>query len=122
MALTLSTGSKNASVDARVDRLDGGSPGKLVILTAADAVLATFTLSNPAFGAASAGSAAAASLPKQTTATGTGTAAKYEARRSDDTVEWSGTVGTSGADCIIDNISITSGQTVNLTAWTHAQP
>ncbi len=124
MALTLGTSARNASVDARVDLIDAGSgAGKVKILTSGDALLCTITLADPAFGSASSGSASASGLPKSATASGTGTAAKYQVTDSDDNVIWSGTCSASGGggDMILDSTSITSGQTVAITSWAHAQ-
>ena len=125
MAITLSTKARNASVDARTALLNEGTgAGKLKIRDSGNVVLATFTLSDPAFGASSNGTGAAAALPKSTTAGATGTAANYIATDSDDEEMWSGNVTATGGggSCEIDSTSITSGQTVNLTAWTHSQP
>lgn len=76
MAITLPTATRNASVAAVTALVDGGSgAGKCEILTSGDVLLASFTLSDPAFGSPSSGSASGASLPKTTTAVATGTAA-----------------------------------------------
>lgn len=63
------------------------------------------------------------STPVASTAVATGTAGYY---RIMDTAlancHEQGTVGTSGTDLIIDNASIVSGQTVNITSWTKTYP
>lgn len=68
---------------------------------------------------------AAASLPLSTTALATGTAGYYRAFASDDsTCHEQGTVTVTGGggDATIDNVSITSGQTVQLTGFTKTAP
>ncbi len=121
-----------ASCDGMVDQVDAGAgAGTVQIRTGAQpavngalsgTLLVTFTMSDPAFGAASASgsgaTATAASLPKTATAAATGTAGYGAVLDSNSNVLWTGTVATSAADFIIDNTSINSGQTVNLTAFT----
>lgn len=60
-------------------------------------------------------------MPNSAVATGTGTAAKFVIFDSDATEVFRGSVTASGGggDAIIDNVSIASGQTVNLTALTY---
>ena len=90
----LSTAARNAAADAVAALIDqGAGAGKVKIYTTAfGTLLATFTMSDPAFGAAAAGVATAASLPKSTTGAANGTAAVYEVTDSDDTQLWTGTV------------------------------
>lgn len=126
MAITLSDACKNAACDAVVDKCDVGGAGTLEIQTSADAVLATFTLANPAFGAAgavTAGLATAAAIAN-VTATGTGTATKFVVKNNGGTELWNGTVTLTGAggDMTLDNTSIVTGQTVSITSLTHSQP
>jgi hypothetical protein len=53
------------------------------------------------------------------TASASGTAGHFEIMDSTGTTcHWQGTVGTSGADMILDNTSINSGQTVTITTFT----
>lgn len=94
--------------------------------------LAIFTMSDPSFGSATdanpGGRITALSVPKTTTGeagAGAGTVgtwfrAKISTQTTTGTVD--GTVGTTGTDMIIDNTTIASGQTVNLTAWTITMP
>lgn len=131
MALTLSASSGNAMVDALVDRLDGAGPGTIKVYSGArpatpdDAVsgtlLATFTLSNPAFGNAAAKSAAIANVAPATAAA-TGTAAWFRAASSTGTAQFDGSVGTAGADLNLNTTSIVSGGTVSITGGTVAMP
>lgn len=99
-----------------------GSAGSLVIGTSAlsggTGVLATLTLPNPAFAEASQ-VLTLQGVPLSVAASASGTAAKAELRNNAGTVITSGlTVGTSGADIILDSVSVTSGQTVTITAGT----
>ena len=122
MAITLGTTARNAACDAVVDLVDGGSGAGKVRIRASTTTLVDIALADPAFGAASAGVASAAGLPKSGTASAGGTADNFQVLDSDNNVLWSGTAGTSGTDMILDNAVIASGQTVNLTAFTHTQP
>lgn len=127
MALTVSTSVGNAMVDAAVDSVDGGSAGTIKIYTgsrpaspddaATGTLLATFTLSNPAFGAASSKSAALNTVAS-VTAAATGTAGYFRAATSAGVAKFDGTVGTSGAELNLNTVSITSGGTVSITSGT----
>jgi hypothetical protein len=99
-----------------------GSAGSLVIgtsaLSGATGVLATITLPNPAFTEASQ-VLTLAGVPLSAVAGAGGTAAKAEFRNNAGTVIISGlTVGTSGSDINLNSTSVTSGQTVTVTAGT----
>ena len=130
MAITLTTGSRNAACDAVVDRVDAGAAaGKLKIYAGGvgGTLLATFTLSDPAFGnagASVAGQAALLGVPLSTTASGTGTANAFAFTDSDDVEHWRGSVTATGGggDLTIDNVSVASGQTVRVTGYNHNQP
>jgi hypothetical protein len=104
----------------------GVSAGKLVIgtssLSGASGILAEITLdTTPA--TVSGDVLTISGLPKSATASATGTAAKAELRNNAGTVIVSGlTVNTTGADIIISNTSITSGQTVQVTSGTITHP
>jgi len=97
------------------DRVAGGS---VEILTSADAVLVTFTLSVSG-GSVSGGTWTLAYADATQNGTGDGNAAKARIKDSGGTVRISGlTVGTSAADVIIDNVSIATGQPVTAGAST----
>lgn len=125
MGTTLETVARNAAVDAVVDLLDGGvgDNGTLEILTSADAVLATFALPDPAFGAASNGIATANSITG-VTASATGTAAKWQAKNKAGDVIIRGNAGAtgSGASMTLSNVELTEDDPLNVTAWTYSQP
>jgi hypothetical protein len=120
MAVTYAAGVKTSRMEAVLAAIDAGTAGKLEIGTAAmGAVLATFTLVDPA-GTVS-GSILTLDFDPDISvaASGTGTAAAARIRTSADADVVTGlTVGTSGTDIILDSTSITSGQTVTITAGT----
>ncbi|HEX6053733.1 MAG TPA: hypothetical protein VFZ21_30900 [Gemmatimonadaceae bacterium] len=120
MALTLTTKARNASADARTALVNEGSgAGKVRIYTAAFAsMLVEIAFDDPAFAAASSGSASASGLPNSGTAVATGTADVYRVMDSDNEEMWAGAVG---SDLTLDNTSIVSGQTVSIASWAHAQ-
>jgi hypothetical protein len=118
----LSTAARNAACDAVVDLIDGGAGAGKFKIRASTTVLATITLADPAFGAASTGTATGASFPRSdSSADGTGTPDNYQITDSDDTVIISGTaaVGSSEVNC---DGNITAGQTVTANSLTHTQP
>ncbi len=131
MATTYATAVKTDRLQNVIDRIGSktyvtgsgaGSAGTLVIgtsgLSGATGVLATITLQNPC-GTNSGAVMTLAGLPLSTTASATGTAALAEFRNNAGTVVVSGlTVGTAATDIIISSVSITSGQTVQVTAAT----
>lgn len=120
MAVTYTTAVKTARMNAVVTQIDAGTAaGKLKIRTAADAVLATITLTDPC-GTVTNGVLTFDFDPDiSATAGASGTAANAIITDSDDVTIISGlTVGTSGTDIVLDSTSITSGQTVTITAGT----
>jgi len=102
-----------------------GSAGKLVIGTAslsgATGVLSTHTLSNPC-GTAS-GTALTFTLPSAVNASATGTAALASIRTSADVDIVTGLVcGVGTGEVQLNSLSITSGQSVNITAMAINHP
>lgn len=123
MTITLSEAAVDASNDAIVDLLDVGAtnPGaRMVIMTAADAVIGHIEVSDPAFDDSTGGVATLRNTPLQGTASATGIAAKFDMVDRDETVVYSGTVGISGsgADAIIDDDDIQLGDTIQLNSHT----
>lgn len=120
MAVTYTTAVKSARMTAVVNEIDAGAgAGKLKIRDGSNNILATITLTDPS-GTVSNGVLTFDFDPDiSTTATGTGTAANAIITDSNDVTVISGlTVGTSGTDIVLDSTSITSGQTVTITAGT----
>lgn len=120
MATTLETVAQNAGCDGIVDLADGGT----LVIQEATTDLAEFTLQSPAFSAASSGTATLEGTTLSTTADADGTADSFEVRDSGSAVLWSGSVTETGGggDIEIDNTSINSGQTVELTSYTFSVP
>lgn len=136
MAITISTGLRDALINAAAGLYDGGvleirtgaPPGP----NAADGgtLLVSIDLPNPAFGSASGGSASLAG-DWTAAAVAAGTAAHFRLKQAGDgggadaTQERiEGTVGAtgSGADLELDNTNIAAGQTVTINAFSASIP
>jgi hypothetical protein len=120
MAVTYTSALKQTRMEAVITAIDAGAgPGKLVIMTSGDVVLAEITLTDPC-GTASGGVLTFDADPDiAATASGTGTAAKASLVTSADADVVTGlTVGTAATDVIVDSVAITSGQAVTFTAGT----
>jgi len=125
MAVTYSTAVKNTRLDAVTAAIDAGtgspSAGSLQIGTTGMAtVLAVIDFNSPTAAPAAAGGVLTFSMPQSdTAANATGTADAAIIVDSDGTTIVSGlTVGTSGADVILDSLSLTAGQTVTINSAT----
>lgn len=129
MAVQFSTSVRNAMLDAievtvgtsAVLKIRSGSVPATCATADAGTALVTYSLGSDWASAASSGAKALASLPLSTTAGATGTAAHYRIYASDGTTcHEQGTVTATGGggDMTVDNTSINSGQTVNITAFT----
>jgi hypothetical protein len=126
MAVTYSATTKSNRMNAVVTTI--GTSGKLKLFTAADALLATFTL------AATAGTVSGSVLTfsdangatagiLNTTASGAGTATKASITTSSDVDVITGlTVGTTGTDLVLDNnvLAVSQAVTINTATITHA--
>lgn len=122
MAVTYSTTMKNARLQAVANTLDAGAGAATLEIgtSAMGTVLAVFQLVEPC------GTVAAGVLTfdfdpdiSDTSANATGTAAAAQIKDGSGVAQITGlTVGTSGTDIILDSVSITSGQTVTITAGT----
>lgn len=123
MAIVYTNTIKDGRLQDIIDAIDAGSgAGKLVIgtsaLSGATGVLVEIDLAGPS-ATKTGGVLTFSGLPKTGTAAATGTAAKAELRDSDDNTVASGlTVGTSGADIVINSVSIVSGQSVQIDTGT----
>ena len=120
MTITLVTDARNAACDAVIGaaidlNIESSTPGDTLV---------SFSLASPPFGAAVVGVATANGLPLVTTAIKAGVMATYKIFDGGSAVRWSGTIGTSGsgADMIVDSTSISLGQAISITSWTHTQP
>lgn len=126
MTIQLSTSVRNGMLDAIETAIGTSAVVKIrtgaqpANCAAADSgtVLVSYTLGSDWAAAASSGSKSFSSTPISGTASATGTAAHYRVYASDGTTcHMQGSVATSGGDMTIDNTSITSGQSVNITSW-----
>lgn len=133
MTTRISQAEAKAACDAVVDALDGASPGYIEVRTgsqpatvdtaATGTLLATLTLSNPAFGNATTASpsvATANAITSDTSADATGTAGWFRAYNSGGTAKIDGSVTATGGggDMTFDTVSFIAGGTVALTSWT----
>jgi hypothetical protein len=127
MALQYSDLVRNAKLDA-VESTTGTSAILTIRTGAAPAncgtansgtVLATVTLPSDWMNAASGGTKTLLGTWADTSADATGTAAHFRIHNSAGTVcHIQGTVGTSGADMIVDNTSFTATQSFSVTSFT----
>jgi hypothetical protein len=120
--ITPTNAAKNASLDALVDLLDVGSAdatADLVLKTAGGVTIATLTFSNPAFAAAASGSVTASAIAG-VAAEASGTVTNFEARNRDNSVVFTGSVGTSGEALNLEAVAINSGDSVSVTSFTIA--
>ena len=106
----------NGSVEIR-----SGAPAD-IDSTATGSVLATFPLGNPAFGAV-ANRTSSLNLPAAVTATAGGAGAPYHyvLKDSGGAVLRNGTAGTSGTDMILSAATWSTGDDVEITAWTTSE-
>jgi hypothetical protein len=134
MTIRIAVAGRNAALNAAFDRADAGpGPGTIKIYTgtqpsdpdAAETgdLLATFTLTDPAFAAASGGSKDLDADPDLTAIAGaTGVAGWARCEDSTGANVFDGSVGTAGTDYIISTTNITTGQTIALTLGTITDP
>jgi len=136
MAIRYSTATRNALCDAWVDRFDAGSgAGKIRIYSgtqpasandaAAGTLLATVTLNDPAFDAASTGAASIDASPTLSgTIVATGTAAWWRGLDSDNNVVCDGSVTATGGggDLTLSTVSLVADASVTITGGTLTVP
>lgn len=137
MAVRLATATRNALADAVATRADSGAgaatvkvytgaqPASANDTIGASTLLATFTLNDPSFNAAASGAISLITSPAiSTTGAATGTAGwfRMESSTPATVIDGSVTATGGGGDMTLDNTSITSGQTVNLTGGTVTMP
>lgn len=118
MPVNYSTTVKSNRMTQVVNAIDGGAGNGILKIgtTGMASTLVSVTLAKPC-GTVSSGVLTFSGLPKTGTASGSGTAAAAQITDSAGTVVVDGlTVGTSGTNIIIDNTSITVGQTVSFNA------
>lgn len=119
-AITHNATLRNTLCDAVVDALDAGAGAGIIRMeTGAAALLATLTFSDPAFGAASGGTATANAITDETSATA-GTMAQFETRDSNAVSVFLGSVATSGADINFNQVILSGGETVSISSLTYS--
>lgn len=134
MAFRLAAASRSAAADAVVDLLDAGSGAATIEVrtgtqpatpatSATGTLLLTFTLNDPAFGAASSG---VASLDVDPSITATGVAAGdagwFRAKDSNGNVVFDGACATSGSELNLSTITVSIGLVVSITSGSYTQP
>lgn len=126
MSVTHPTAMRNAIADLVVDALDVGGPGKLKFRLSGTAgspgtAAATLTLSATAFGAASSGTATAASITSDTNATGNASpVATATLETAGGTVCVHCAVAASGSDInMTGGLTIGAGDTVSCSSLTY---
>ena len=133
MATRISVAARNGAADGVVDLLDANaSPGYIEIrdgtqpanpgTAASGTLLATLTLSDPAFGAADGGTATANAIADDTDAAASGTATWFRAYDGAGVAVIDGSAGESGTDLILDDAAIVAGGTVSISSWTVTMP
>lgn len=120
--MQLSTSARNAAVNAVVDLIDAGAgAGVLIFQTSGSATLATLTMSDPAFGDATNGTATANAITSANPSSN-GTIALFSVQDSDSNEVFSGTVNTSGADINLNGLAVTTADTIQISALSVSQP
>ena len=108
MATRLATSARNAACDAIVDLLDAGAGAATIQVrtgaqpanpnaAATGTLLVTFTLADPAFGAAAAGVATLQGTPRAAVGVAAGTAGWFRALDSNGNAVFDGSVGATGS-------------------------
>lgn len=133
MATRISDAARNAAADGVVDLLDGGAGAGYIELrtgtqpasvatAASGTLLATLTLADPAFGAATGGTATAGTITDDSSADATGTAGWFRAYDSAGNAVIDGSAGEAAEDLVLDSASIVAGGTVSISSWTVTMP
>lgn len=129
MALSLTTTLRNNRLDQittaignagllRIYDATGGVPANVGTAISTQALLAELTMGTPFAPAASAGALTANAITQDSSANVTGTAAFFRLCTSGGAAVAQGTVGTSGADLILNTVSIVALGPVQVTALT----
>jgi len=124
MAVTHPTAVRDGICNFVVDQLDEGTPpGTLVFQTAGDIEVATLIFSATAFGASTSGTATAAAITADSSATG-GTIAKARLKNNagTDKVLCSVTATGGGGDIELNSVIVSAGQEVAVSSLTYSAP
>lgn len=120
--LTIPTATRNAIANAAVDLIDGGTGAGYIEIRDGAVVLATCVMSDPAFGNAATGVAAASAISDEDSAVASGTADNFKVYDSAATEIMSGDVGTAAATMIMPSVNITIGEPVSVTSFSVTAP
>jgi hypothetical protein len=138
MTLSIANAQAIQACDAFVDAVDAGAgagilriysgsvPANVDTALGAQVVLAELTMSDPAFGAAvdanPNATATANAITDDTAANATGTASFFRIFDSNGVARIQGTCGTSGAELILNSVSLQSGALVEVLSLTVTMP
>jgi hypothetical protein len=133
MTVFISAAARSAAADAVAALVDGGAAaGTLQIRsgtqpagpdsTATGTLLAELTLHDAAFGAAAAGVATLAGTPLTVTAVASGTASWFRVLDSNGVAVFDGSVGVSGADLLVNTVTVSTGLDVEISDGTMTMP
>ena len=102
---------------------DGTQPTDADTALGAQVLLAELTMNATAFAAAAAGSASANAVTQDSSNNATGTATWFRLLKSDGTTAiMDGSVGTSGANCNLNSVSLVTGAATSVTSFTVTMP
>ena len=124
MALTHVTAVRNTLANQINTAANAGAgAAQLVLMTSADAEVATLTMSDPAYGAASSGSITANAIADDTNATG-GDIALFKVQDSAGSEVYRGNVTATGngGDLELSSLSIGAGDTVSVSSLVYTAP
>lgn len=132
MATRISNDARNGAVEGVTALLDdgyieirsGSQPAGPSTAATGD-LLGTLELSDPAFGAASSGSATANAIASDTEADASGIAGWFRAYSSDGDGVIDGSITTTAAgtgDMLMDDVNIVMGGTITISSWTITMP
>lgn len=126
MAVTHREYVRNDIADLVVDKIDSGSVntyGKIAFLAADSSLIANLEFANPAFQAASAGTATANAIRGDSDCNpGTVTLFVVRSRDSDDIFTGSVTATGGGGDIILSSTAIGDGDTITISSLTYTSP
>lgn len=124
MATTQNTALRNLLVDAFCAVFNGGTVELRTAASGGGTLLASISLPNPAFGAASGGSANKNGVWSDTSADASGVAAFARFKSSDGLkiVDMTVTAVGGGGDIEIDNVNIVAGGVVTISSFTYVEP
>jgi len=115
---------ENLAVNTEADALAAlCNSGVISITNASATVLALLAFGATAFASAAAGVITANAITAEASALASGTASIYKVYKSDgSTLIWTGTVGTSAADLIMNSVTIAADAQVTITSLVHTVP